>query len=79
MDQPAHWSRLTDKDRACLERDVTRKWGLALERGGKAVNMRITIGNMTIANARMALLLGSSYEFSGEVEGHVGTEKWDMS
>jgi|TARA_R110000868_G_scaffold402710_3_gene679280 hypothetical protein len=48
-------------------RDVTRKWGLTQERGGKAVNLRITIENIKTANAGMALLLGSSDELSGEV------------
>lgn len=48
-------------------RDVTRKWGLTQERGGKAVSLRITIENIKTANAGMALLLGSSDELSGEV------------
>jgi len=48
-------------------RDVTRKWGLTQERGGKAVNLRVTIENIKTANAGMALLLGSSDELSGEV------------
>jgi hypothetical protein len=48
-------------------RDVTRKWGLTPERGGKAVNLRITIENIKTANAGMALLMGSSDELSGEV------------
>lgn len=48
-------------------RDVTRRWGLTSERGGKPVNLRITIENIKTANAGMALLLGSSDELSGEV------------
>jgi len=48
-------------------RDVTRKWGLTPERGGKPVNLRITIENIKTANAGMALLMGSSDELSGEV------------
>ncbi|MBO9579774.1 MAG: hypothetical protein J7498_02680 [Sphingobium sp.] len=48
-------------------RDVTRKWGLTPERGGKAVNLRITVENIKTANAGMALLLASSDELSGEV------------
>ena len=48
-------------------RDVTRKWGLTPERGGKAVNLRITVENIKTANAGMALLMGSSDELSGEV------------
>lgn len=48
-------------------RDVTRKWGLTPERGGKAVNLRITIENIKTANAGMALLLSSADELSGEV------------
>lgn len=48
-------------------RDVTRKWGLTPERGGKPVNLRITIENIKTANAGMALFLGSSDELSGEV------------
>ncbi|MBU0555080.1 MAG: hypothetical protein KKD64_07335 [Alphaproteobacteria bacterium] len=48
-------------------RDVTRKWGLTPERGGSAVNLRITIENVKTANAGMALLIGSSDELSGEV------------
>lgn len=48
-------------------RDVTRKWGLTQERGGKPVNLRITVENIKTANAGMALLIGSSDELSGEV------------
>jgi len=48
-------------------RDVTRKWGLTPEHGGKAVNLRITVENIKTANAGMALLMGSSDELSGEV------------
>lgn len=48
-------------------RDVTRKWGLTPERGGKAVNLQITVENIKPANAGMALLMGSSDELSGEV------------
>jgi hypothetical protein len=48
-------------------RDVTRKWGLNPERGGKAVNLRVTVENIKTANAGMALLLSSSDELSGEV------------
>lgn len=48
-------------------RDVTRKWGLTPERGGKPVNLRITVENIKTANAGMALLLSSSDELSGEV------------
>lgn len=48
-------------------RDVTRKWGLTKERGGKPVNLAVTIENIKTANAGMALLLGSADELSGEV------------
>lgn len=48
-------------------RDVTRKWGLTQERGGKAVDLVVTIENIKTANAGMALLIGSSDELSGEV------------
>lgn len=48
-------------------RDVTRKWGLTPERGGKAIDLRITIENIKTANAGMALLLSSADELSGEV------------
>lgn len=48
-------------------RDVTRKWGLTPERGGKAVNLRITVENIKTANAAMAMLVSSSDELSGEV------------
>lgn len=47
--------------------DVTRKWGLTQERGGKPVNLRITVENIKTANAAMAFLGGSSDELSGEV------------
>lgn len=48
-------------------RDVTRKWGLTPERGGKPVNLRITVESIKTANAGMAMLVGSSDELSGEV------------
>ncbi|EJL28675.1 hypothetical protein [Novosphingobium sp. AP12] len=47
--------------------DVTRKWGLTQERGGKALDLVVTIENIKTANAGMALLMGSSDELSGEV------------
>jgi hypothetical protein len=48
-------------------RDVTRKWGLTPERGGKPVNLRVTVESIKTANAGMALLMSSSDELSGEV------------
>jgi hypothetical protein len=48
-------------------RDVTRKWGLTHERGGKPVNLVVTVENIKTANAGMALLIGSADELSGEV------------
>lgn len=48
-------------------RDVTRKWGLTKERGGRPINLAVTIENIKTANAGMALLLGSADELSGEV------------
>lgn len=48
-------------------RDVTRTWGLTQERGGKPVNLRITVESIKTADAAMAMLLGSSDELSGEV------------
>lgn len=48
-------------------RDETRKWGLTKERGGKPVNLVVTIENIKTANAGMALLMGSADELSGEV------------
>lgn len=48
-------------------RDVTRKWGLTQERGGKPVNLVVTVENIKTANAGMALLIGSADELSGEV------------
>lgn len=48
-------------------RDVTRKWGLTAERGGKPVDLRVMVEGIRTANAGMALLLGSSDELSGEV------------
>lgn len=48
-------------------RDVTRKWGLTQDRGGKPVNLRVTVENIKTANAGMAILIGSSDELSGEV------------
>ena len=61
-------------------RDVTRKWGLTRERGGKPIDLAVTIENIKTANAGMALLLGSADELSGEVtvidavtQAHLGT------
>lgn len=48
-------------------RDVTRKWGLTAERGGRPVNLRVTVESIKTANAGMALLLSSTDELSGEV------------
>jgi hypothetical protein len=48
-------------------RDVTRKWGLTPERGGKPVDLRVTIENIKTANVGMAMLLSSADELSGEV------------
>jgi hypothetical protein len=48
-------------------RDVTRKWGLTRERGGKPIDLGVTIENIKMANAGMALLMGSADELSGEV------------
>ena len=48
-------------------RDVTRKWGLTQERGGKPVKLIVTVENIKTANAGMALLMGSADELSGEV------------